>query len=653
MKSRTENWVRATWYALAIVVSALMGGCGGGGGTHTEGTVQGWAAANGPVGAAQVLLYDPSGNVIQQKDVHATSDFGSFMASVNDLPRDFRIVAEGGTVADEPFSGRLVADYRNFDANNGIVHINPVTTLVSAYLDKHPGLTLEDATAKVKKFLAMPDSFDIGEGANSSGEYFDHRTFMADALLNGGFQPSIKKLVDEIDSGPAEATHPFPSAASGGGMQGGGGVGMWVAEKLATGAVSYIGGEAMGWGLSQIGLGLDNQTAQLTQAIAQMQQQLSALSSQLDVLNSKMDQLSNQLVATEYDVRMGQVSQLIGAIKSIRGKMTIFVTSPPANKQLLETKRKEIVDLIKANLLGKETLLHDQLYGLPGQTPLLKLWSQKVKTSHRFLSSSDYATVKSMFDYFDALQAWQMEILVEYYHYTGEGAEYHAGIDSTISAYQANIQKQHSLLLNPIPNELYIYHNANYDLAIYQPENCDAAIVQTPAWAPSIVEEMTFFFPPVYEKRVRTTPLDLATTSFTGGMNGRVWEIVNVVRKMNLDQRFGYSDWRHPSHDNLRDMFFAWNSSGADSPGRYARAQGLIRMDKQRYIPAWQDPATCGTIDCEFQWAIASLLDTRMGFFHYDTSTGQFGWRNWQTSDRFNTMPVRQMTPSDMSAYFW
>ena len=41
-----------------------------------------------------------------------------------------------------------------------------------------------------------------------------------------------------------------------------GGVASWVACKLADGAVSYVGGQLFGWGLSELGLGFPDKTAE-------------------------------------------------------------------------------------------------------------------------------------------------------------------------------------------------------------------------------------------------------------------------------------------------------------------------------------------------------------------------------------------------------
>ena len=137
--------------------------------------------------------------------------------------------------------------------------------------------------------------------------------------------------------------------------------------------------------------------------------------------------------------------------------MTIFISRPPASKTLLETKRRAIINLIEAKLLGNESIMHDQLSDWA--TPCSRSgarWSRTNTVSY----TTDSVTIKDQYDYFETLQGWMLELLVEYYHATGEGQEYHEGIDSALKGYNEHIAVQKTLLLKAIPQGHYLDRKA-------------------------------------------------------------------------------------------------------------------------------------------------------------------------------------------------
>jgi hypothetical protein len=441
--------------------------------------IQGWVSAGEPVSGAELAIENLKGKRIYDSKTAVTGDLGSFIVAVDKLPADFRISASGGSQAGQELNVDLTADYRGFDPQAKMVYINAVTTLVSRYIDAKPDVSLEQATRTVKRFLEIPEKVDIGRGLHVSNGYFSHQGFIEAAVQSGGVAALLDQLLTEM-SASATATHPFPAEAANTNLLGGGqnllgdSAGSFIAKGLANGALSYIGGNVLGWGLSQFGLGFGDQTAeelqkieqqlqQMQQEIEQMQQQLVQISQQLDRLQAKMQQMENELSTqikqTDYDVRVGQLTQLITNIVQIRERLTNFVSNPPADIDVLNYTRSDIIKRIESQLLGNEDVIHYQLTGVATATPLLKLWSQVVKGKHRFLSAADYDLVKSQFDYFDTIQLWLAEILVEYYHAQAmaepEGSAkrdmFNGNAQTAIESYNQHLAAQTELLLPAIP----------------------------------------------------------------------------------------------------------------------------------------------------------------------------------------------------------
>ncbi len=434
-----------------------------------ETILQGWVYTQAPISEATLTIYSIEGKQIYKSNKPVTGDMGSFIISVKNLPADFKIAAQGGKLDGQAYLGELIAEYRNFNSDTDIVYVNEVTTITGKYLEQHKDKTLDEAVAAAKSYLAIPEWLDIGSGLQGSDKYFNHNIFSEEADSNGGINQYINQLVAKIDTD--KAAHPFIAAAQSsttgglGGLTHGGtgglgglqGVGGFVARTLVQGAISYTGGKLFGWGLDQMGIGFKDETEE---SINQMKQQLAQISQQLTEIKNQMNEIYNKLSAeikqTGYDIRIGQMNELISSIDSIRGQLLIFVTNPPSDKNLLDNKRKSIISQIENNLLGKENIIHNQQTGINGQTPLLKVWCQIIQSKHRFLSADDYPSIKAQFDYFDKYQEWLLLLLVEYYHAIGEGEQYHAGVDNAIQGYENNMIQQSEILVQQVPANLFV-----------------------------------------------------------------------------------------------------------------------------------------------------------------------------------------------------
>ena len=463
--------------------------------TYEQQTLPGWVTAESAVAGAAISLYDLWGKPIPLEEEAVTNDTGTFGATVRGLPSHFRVVAGYGTRGGQSFLADLSADCRGFDPETDYVYINLVTTIVSAYLDAHPDATWDEAVSRVKGFLEIPDAIDIGEDlqTQSSWEFFWPYGFLEEAAENGGVSPFIALLIAEMASD--DATHPFPQTAGTGGAVDS--PGALIAESLVKGATSYVGGQAFGFGLKELGLSAPDATAQ---GIAELKRQMAAISSQLTEINAKLNTIIMKLDQVDYNSVVGVISPRVSNIISLSKKLAFFYAHTFSSNAARENWRNATIKGIENNIINRDTqdLISDQLIGLsPGATPLLKKWSELIKGSHLLLSARDHTSIQTHFNFFDAVQAFEMLLRAEYHHAKATTVIPYAEdaiLKDVIDTYNTNLEKQKKLLLAPIPTGVMVFRepspNTNKPLMIdesiyylnYFDADAQAARMNTVSW---------------------------------------------------------------------------------------------------------------------------------------------------------------------------
>lgn len=434
--------------------------------------LNGFVYAGAPVSDAVLSVYDTQGNKILSADDLTTDEQGSiFKAALKDHPSDFRIVAEGGTLYGEALAAKLSSDIRGFNPYSDTIYINPATTIVSAYLDKYPRASLSEAELAVKNFLEVPEWVELASGTQLSNEYFSNDQFLSEAGENGGINPFIEKLLTEMD---AQKTHHFQTSSL---LQGG--AASWLAQTLAEGAVSYVGGELMGWGLAKAGINFGDedhtaeQLANIETGMADMKSQLTEMSIQLDAISSKLNnivnqlndmlkQLSHKLALNEYGTRVGQLNSLISSVDSIQSDLKNFVNNTPSNP---EQQRQNLINRIEHNIIDQSDVIHNQLVGIGGQKSLITLW-REIVYENCYLDWDDYNKVKAQYDYFRQYQDSILLLQVDYYHaIEGKTGDNAAIIMDCIARYEEHIAQQVALLALPI--EKYTVVDTKWDGMYY------------------------------------------------------------------------------------------------------------------------------------------------------------------------------------------
>lgn len=130
-----------------------------------------------------------------------------------------------------------------------------------------------------------------------------------------------------------------------------------------------------------MGIGFDNDR---DPAVAEMGKKLTQISEQLNGLRNQLNEveqrIENLILKAEYDIRAGQMTDLIGNIDSIRATLNSFINNPIKNNPtLLANSRAEILADIKNKLISNENLIHNQLVGVGSSESLMKIWSRAVQ----------------------------------------------------------------------------------------------------------------------------------------------------------------------------------------------------------------------------------------------------------------------------------
>ena len=190
-----------------------------------------WGAAvvDDPVIGATIEIYGRDGErILRQED--ATGPYGDFYfvlsaAQFYRLAEGFRMEVTGGTFMGEPFDGRLMADVQQF-ASEDWVEVNDITTILAAYLERHPESDYADAEAAVSQYLGVPDGIAL-DWVIETMDYYpvffsDEKFFKEMEALFGSvkFDEYIAWVLDEIDQGKTHAFgdpdfyDPFADASS-------------------------------------------------------------------------------------------------------------------------------------------------------------------------------------------------------------------------------------------------------------------------------------------------------------------------------------------------------------------------------------------------------------------------------------------------------
>ncbi len=255
--------------------------------THTQ--VWGEVVLDKPLVGAAISVYDQNGQLLIKQE-NASYETGAFylgipLVSLPDgaVPDSVKIIAEGGTLGNVSFDGRVMLDVPQFDEEE-YYKLNAITTLTAKYFEKHTETGYAEAESTVEAFLEVPSGKNLSyviETMEWDNSIFDHSVFMKQAKAAGGFNDFIDALVLEIDSGRAHSMKGIP-------LYGGewGDLAAFLGKSVASGAIGAIAGQGVNWIMHT--LGYRNPTEKM---VEQLKEQMSTMSQTLTQMKRSLTKI--------------------------------------------------------------------------------------------------------------------------------------------------------------------------------------------------------------------------------------------------------------------------------------------------------------------------------------------------------------------------
>jgi hypothetical protein len=172
------------------------------------GMLDGYAGGAMPVANATVTLKNASGASLATGE---TNQYGSIVLYATSIPDSFRLAVSGGTQSGVAWAGTLKAEVDDYTTveEDAVINVTPVTTLVAAMHERHPGMSLNEVMVLVKSKLGFPDTLRIKADHQSSIDYFDDAAFFAAAAAAGSVDTLVNAVLDDWQN---NVPHSFPPA---------------------------------------------------------------------------------------------------------------------------------------------------------------------------------------------------------------------------------------------------------------------------------------------------------------------------------------------------------------------------------------------------------------------------------------------------------
>lgn len=192
---------------LILTLAVLTLGCGDSSDIHGDsGTLNGGnrlPAAPGRLAIGQaaaqarIAFLSPDGKTLATTTtVDPQGSFGTDVA----LPGSFIVEATPAPSASFQGSlGALSAELEGFQPQSKEIVVNVPTTLLARFHQRHPDLSLSQVRSRVHQFLAIPESTTLEALDDSPGAPFVHDLFFRLAQDNGGVEPFLEMLLDEME----------------------------------------------------------------------------------------------------------------------------------------------------------------------------------------------------------------------------------------------------------------------------------------------------------------------------------------------------------------------------------------------------------------------------------------------------------------------
>jgi hypothetical protein len=443
----TPSW-HARVFALLLASAMLLGGCSGGEagpGQFVVDTVghtlesdatpvagqklTGLVLVEGPVSAAQVDLWAPDGTLLGTTSSDANGVF-SFVA-IRNVPRDFLVVASGGTHRGESFSGTLLLVHTDYSQVNSSLVVNIPSTIQVRHLEAallDGGQATPDlSAARTRQYLGLPEDYGLSTLQSSlfdPGHFLllhpigDLDTVLASISREMVANPGAERGYGRLQVGVSPATIAVPVAKYGL---------TWLSQYNDP-----FSENVSGWGLSLISLvsppDYSSRFDRIDASLSRINAQLSEIQGQIEASEARV---TSRLSALGAEVRHASlVNQYVtvtatslDAKSTIRALNTTYQIYMSQRQGVLPSELDDFASTIIREVPWALTRLHELQMGsveAPDQTSAIRVWHKLVAASH-----SNYPVVDSGF--FDAIHTQQdavaglqimgLNLLMEAYNY--------------------------------------------------------------------------------------------------------------------------------------------------------------------------------------------------------------------------------------------
>ena len=209
-----------------------------------------------PLVGAAISVFDQNDKLLIREE-NSTYETGAFYLSVplvnqidGAVPNSIKILAEGGTLGNLSFNGKVMLEVPLFD-EEAYYKLNAITTLTAHYHVRHLEIDYSTAESTVEAFLEVPSGTNLSyviEILEWDNSIFSHSVFMKQAKTAGGFNEFIDSLVAEIEAGGVHSMKGEP-------VYGGewGDLAAFVGKSVASGAIGAIAGQGVNWIMHTLG----------------------------------------------------------------------------------------------------------------------------------------------------------------------------------------------------------------------------------------------------------------------------------------------------------------------------------------------------------------------------------------------------------------
>lgn len=328
----------------------------------------------------------------------------------------------------------LRAELGDEERKGSLVYVSGVSTLISAFVGRHPEASPAAATAAVKAFLGIPASADLGyDLADGLVASFDLTVFQADARSRGGVVAQTGELLEQMAADTeapsfAPATPRLSAAGFGDQLLDSflGGLAASAAQKVA----SSLG--APGWMMSLLGGknedAIKGQLDQIKNRLNEQKNMLIGVVDQVSQVGTSLEKTRTALAAAEemkaYQIGAGMALEPIAVITLRRVEFrTIFDLDPADPVKLAEAQRTvpQLRTQARTGLWICLKQIHDLLTGSVVVEGLTPLWVRLMGRGQQGFANGfvDHVVLDKcheQFKFYAGHQLTALQILIEACH---------------------------------------------------------------------------------------------------------------------------------------------------------------------------------------------------------------------------------------------